>query len=375
MHFAVNNMNNSYLYVDIDILRRNIRTILASLPKGTKLIPVLKDDAYGLGLKRIAQVIEEFDCIDCIGVAHVSEGLALRSFGCKMDILVMGSALPFQLPSALNAGLILAAGAVEFVTTLEAAAGALGMEARVHIKIDTGLHRLGVEPGEELAALIAALDAAEHVRAEGVFSHFADTVNTEFSVYQYGEFEKAMAQLDAAGYTGLLRHISSSASHELFPEYALDAVRIGRGLYMDSPDHVSHGIDEMVTWRTFITAIKDRHAGDGLGYAGAFQLEKDARVATIGVGYGDGLDMNLCRVHAPVLIAGKDCPLLACCMDQAFADVTGVDCAVGDAVTIYGYDGRGNCLTSQAQSLLIGGDEGCGLTSELSSRVARVYSE
>lgn len=375
MHFAVNNMNNSYLYVDIDILRRNIRTILASLPEGTQLIPVLKDDAYGLGLKRIAKAIEEFDCIKCIGVAHVSEGLALRSFGCKLDILVMGSALPFQLPSALNAGLTLAAGAVEFVTTLEAAADTLGAEARVHIKIDTGLHRLGVEPGEELAALIAALDAAKHVHAEGVFSHFADTLNTEFSVHQYGEFEKALAQLEAAGYTGLLRHISSSASHELFPEYALDAVRIGRGLYMDSPDHVSHGIDEMVTWRTFITAIKDRHAGDGLGYAGAFHLEKDARVATIGVGYGDGLDMNLCRVHAPVLIAGKECPLLACCMDQAFADVTGVDCAVGDAVTIYGYDGRGNCLTSQDQSLLIGGDEGCGLTSELSSRVARVYSE
>lgn len=375
MHSAVNNMNNSYLYVDIDILRKNIRTILSSLPEGTQLIPVLKDDAYGLGIKRIAQAIAEFDCIRCIGVAHVSEGLALRSYGCELDILVMGSALPFQLPAAINAQLILAAGTAEFVRVLDSTAQALDITARVHIKIDTGLHRLGVEPGAELDELIGELKAAKRVRAEGVFSHFADTVNTAFSVHQYEEFQKALAQLSSAGFSKLLRHISSSASHELFPEYALDAVRIGRGLYMDSPDHVCHGIEEMVTWRTFVTAIKNRHAGDGLGYAGAFHLEHDARVATIGVGYGDGLDMNLCRVHAPVLIAGHECPLLACCMDQAFADVSGVDCAVGDAVTIYGYDGRGNCLTSQDQSLLIGGDEGCGLTSELSLRVARVYSE
>lgn len=375
MHSAVNNMNNSYLYVDIGILRKNIRTILASLPEGTELIPVLKDDAYGLGMRRIAEAIEEFDCIKCIGVAHVAEGLTLRGHGCKLDILVMGSALPFQLPSALNAGLMLATGSPEFVKTLNTVAETLGVEARVHIKIDTGLHRIGVEPGEELAELIGALRRAECVKPVGVFSHFADTVNREFSVHQYNEFEKALAQLENAGYTGLMRHISSSASHELFPEYALDAVRIGRGLYMDSPDHVSHGIDEMVTWRTFITAVKDRHAGDGLDYAGAFHLEHDARVATIGVGYGDGLDMALCHVHAPVLIAGKKCPLLACCMDQAFVDVSGVDCGVGNAVTIYGYDELGNCLTSQDQSLLIGGDEGCGLTSELSVRVARVYSE
>lgn len=375
MHFAVNNMNNSYLYVDIDILRRNIRTILASLPEGTQLIPVLKDDAYGLGLKRIAQAIEEFDCIKCIGVAHVSEGLALRSYGCKLDILVMGSALPFQLPAAIGAHLTLAAGASEFVHKLDKVASSLGERVSVHIKIDTGLHRLGVEPGAELGELIDALDAAGNVDAVGVFSHFADTANKQFSAQQYAQFTLALDQLNSAGYTGLLRHISSSASHEQYPEYALDAVRIGRGLYMDSPDHVSHGIDEMVTWRTFITAIKGRHAGDGLGYGGAFHLEHDARVATIGVGYGDGLDTKLCDVHAPVLIAGKKCPLLASCMDQAFVDVSGVDCAVGDAVTIYGYDSLGNCLASQDQALLIGSDEGCGLTSELSQRVTRVYSE
>lgn len=89
MHFDVNTMNNSYLYIDTDILRKNLNTILASLPDGAQLIPVLKDDAYGLGLTRIAQVMEEFDGIKCVAVAHVSEGLELRAAGCAPDILVM----------------------------------------------------------------------------------------------------------------------------------------------------------------------------------------------------------------------------------------------------------------------------------------------
>ena len=144
-------------------------------------------------------------------------------------------------------------------------------------------------------------------------------------------------------------------------------MRIGRGLYMDAPQGARHGIDEAVTWRTYVTAVKRRRAGDTLGYGGAYILPHDADIATIGVGYGDG--------HAPVLVNGRECPLLACCMDQAFADVTGAGCHVGDSVTIFGYDEGGRLLASQAQALLIGGDEGCGLTAALSPRVARVYGE
>ena len=142
---------------------------------------------------------------------------------------------------------------------------------------------------------------------------------------------------------------------------------------MDAPYVRDGKIGEIASWRTFITAIKARHAGDSLGYGGAFHLEHDAVIATLGIGYGDGLDRGLCKVHAPVLINGKKCPLLTCCMDQSFVDVTGLDCAVGDEVTIFGRDGAGNFLSSQAQSELFCGDEGCGMTSALSTRVARVY--
>lgn len=369
----MNIMNNSYLYIDTGILRKNIRTILNTLPTGTKLIPVLKDDAYGLGAASIARTAAEFEDIDCVAAAHVSEGLALRASGWTRGILVMSSALPFQLAAAVEAGLTLACASADFARTLDACAGELGIRARIHIKIDTGLHRIGVEPGEELAGLISALDNSKSIDAAGVFSHFADTDDAALTALQFARFESAAAQLEAAGYAGLTRHISSSASHEQYPQYALDAVRIGRGLYMDAPQGCGHGIAEVATWRTYVTAVKRRHAGDTLGYGRAYTLAHDADIATIGVGYGDGLQSALCAVHAPVLVGGQKCPLLACCMDQAFADVTGTNCRVGDSVTIFGYDEGERLLSSQAQALLIGGDEGCGLTAALSPRVARVY--
>ena len=375
MQNAMNIMNNSYLHIDMNIFRKNMNTLLASLPAGVQLIPVLKDDAYGLGLGRMAAAAAEFDTVRRVAVAHVSEGLALRQQGFEKDILVLGSALPFQLPAAVAAGLELAAGSAEFVSALDAAAAQAGRRARVHVKIDTGLHRIGAEPGDELAALAEALRRAGHIDAVGVFSHFADTDNEAASRAQYARFMRGTAQLEQAGFTGLLRHICSSASYEQYPEYALDAVRIVRAMYMDSPDGVSHGIEEAVTWRSYITAVKQRRAGDSLGYGGACRLAHDANIATIGVGYGDGLNEALCRVHADVLIGGKRCALLACCMDQCFADVTGIDCVPGDEVTFFGHDGQGNFLPSQEVAALIGSDEGCGLTSALSPRVARIYGE
>ena len=375
MQNAMNIMNNSYLHIDMNIFRKNMNTLLASLPAGVQLIPVLKDDAYGLGLGRMAAAATEFDAVRRVAVAHVSEGLALRQQGFEKDILVLGSALPFQLPAAVAAGLELAAGSAEFVSALDAAAAQAGRRARVHVKIDTGLHRIGAEPGDELDALAEALRRAGHIDAVGIFSHFADTDNEAASRAQYACFMQGTAQLEQAGFTGLLRHICSSASYEQYPEYALDAVRIGRALYMDSPDGVNHGIEEAVTWRSYITAVKQRRAGDSLGYGGAYRLARDAKIATVGVGYGDGLNEALCRVHADVLIGGKRCVLLACCMDQCFADVTGIDCVPGDEVTFFGHDGQGNFLPSQEVAALIGSDEGCGLTSALSPRVARIYGE
>ena len=170
-----------------------------------------------------------------------------------------------------------------------------------------------------------------------------------------------------------MRHMASSATSENCPEYNMDAVRIGRRLYMDNPTAPLGNIKELASWRSYITNIKARKAGDSIGYGEGVKLEKDSVIATVGIGYGDGLNQDLVKIRAPLLVNGQTAHYTACCMDQCMIDVSGIDCKVGDELTFFGYDGRGGYLSSQDVAAMVNDDEGCGLTSALSPRVARVY--
>ena len=367
-------MNNSYIEVDTRILRENMESIASTLTPGAGIIPVLKDDAYGLGLVPVASVLEPLDCVSCFSVSHVSEGLELRRGGISKGILVMNSALPFQLGAAIEAGLSLACGRPGFVTELAAAARTAGKKAHIHIKIDTGLHRIGFVPGEELGAFVAELRAAgDDITVDGVFSHFSAPESLERDEEEYSRFLEGIAQLESAGVQIPFRHISCSAASESYPKFDMDAVRIGRRLYMDAPGKPLGMIKELASWRSYVATVHERRAGDRLGYGDGLTLNKDTRVATVGIGYGDGLALRFAEVNAPVLICGKTAHVIAVFMDQCLVDVTGIDCVPGDEVTIFGYDGHGGYISSQAQALLTDALEGCGITSGLSTRVARVY--
>ena len=364
---------NSYLEIDLGQLLKNARSILKTLDAGTALIPVLKDDAYGLGLVPVAEALCTLPAIRTLAVAHVSEGIRLRQAGIDREILVMGGALPFQLEAACRAELTLACAHLGFAESLAAAAERTGKRGRLHIKIDTGLHRIGVGP-EELDALAEQLHrAGDRLEITGAFSHFSDAGDRELDEEEYRLFLRSLERLGDAGIRIPMRHIACSLTSELYPEYHLDAVRCGRRLYMDRPGAVDGMIREVASWRSYITNLKPRKAGDYIGYGRSARLEEDCLVATVGVGYGDGLNQGLFPIGGPVLVGGRRCRLLACCMDQCMVDVSGADCAVGDEVTFFGTDRLGNFLASQEVAALVGGDEGCGLTSALSPRVARVY--
>lgn len=376
MNIEMNISNyNSYLLVDRTLLRENVRTILAGLGKNTWLIPVLKDDAYGLGLVPVARTVCENPAIRTLAVAHVSEGLQLRKAGIDREILVMGGALPFQLRAAVEAELTLACGHIGFIPALADAAAGLGKKAKGQIKIDTGLHRIGYEP-KELAALAGELRACENlVEITGAFSHFSDVSDAALDRKEYDTFMEALAFLRLHDIPIPMRHMACSASSEICPQYNLDAVRCGRRLYMDRPENPDGSIREAASFRAFITQVKKRPAGEKLGYGGAVTLERETLVATVGVGYGDGLNQKLFEIHAPVLAGGQRCKMLCCCMDQCMIDVTGTDCTVGDEVTFFGYDAQGNFLSSQEIAAMVNRDEGCGLTSALSPRVKRIYKD
>ena len=146
-------MHNSYILLNTDALRRNVRTVLEELPEQTALIPVLKDDAYGLGLKRVAGVLMEFPRIRMLAISHLSEGVELREMGWKGEILVLGGVMGFLLPTAVEQELTVTVGRLGMVPELARLVRAQGKKARVQLKVETGLHRIGVLPGAEMDAL------------------------------------------------------------------------------------------------------------------------------------------------------------------------------------------------------------------------------
>ena len=291
----------------------------------------------------------------------------------EKDALILGNPLPHAVPDAVNAHLTLTAGRLGLLPALAAAAEAAQTEVKIQIKIDTGLHRVGVTPGDELEALLKELSAAgERIKLAGVYSHFADTAKPELCRTQAELLLRSAEQVERAGFAVPMRHICDSAGSEYYPEYHFDAVRLGRRLIMDHPTQPRGNVRECASWRSCIMAVHRRHAGEKLGYGGVYTLDHDADVAIVGVGYGDGLYLPLVEMHGDILVRGERRPLLACCMDQCMVDVTGMEVQIGEEVTLFGFDREGNALLSQDVANFCGANEGCALTSALSPRVERI---
>ena len=357
---------SSALYVDMNIFDENIQILTR---RHQCLIPVLKSDAYGLGLLPIARALTGHPGVKMLAVAQVLEGATLREGGINGDILVLGGTLPRQWAAAAELGLTLTVTRPGMITELNR----LGKAMNVHLKIETGLNRNGIRPGDELAGVIDELKNSCYVNLTGTYSHFAqaEAPDRQRCAGQKAEFDKALAQLREAGIDPGLRHMSNSAAAEWMQEAEYDAVRIGRGLYMDAQDAPSGQIREVASWRAAIVGLRDLPAGTRLGYGQGITLDRDTRVAMVNVGYGDGLNHRVAR-GGPALVEGRTACFLGCCMDQSFLDVGDIPCGIGSEVTLFGYDGTGNFLSSQEVARLCD-DEGCGLTAALGSRVARVY--
>lgn len=364
-------MSNSYLQIDLQALRDNVETLRAEIGSETKLIPVIKGNAYGLGAARLAQAMDEMGGIDTFAVSEAAEGVTLRKAGIRQQILVMSLPLDCQLEEAVEWNLTLTLGSFRQFHLFRALSQKKQKRIPVSLKLDSGLHRIGFLP-EEVDRLIEALKEAEHeIIVTDTFSHFSNTKEEEMRK-QGGTFRSFLEKLRAAGIEPGFCHISSSASIEASKDYLFDAVRIGRGLMMDHPETNSGRIREVASFRTFLADIHDRKAGDVLGYDRGIRIGKATKVGILSVGYGDGLDPALAAAGATVLIRGQRTKLLGCCMDQSFVDLGTLDCEVGDTVTLFGSDGNGGFLSAQEMASLVG-CEGCDLTVRLTDRVERIY--
>jgi len=319
--------------VDLNALRHNLQTIRGRLPAGVKLALVTKADAYGHGLVPVTRAAMQCE-VDFIAVATVQEGIALREGEIEAPILVMAPTLPMEAKSAVFYGLRNLVESFDAAKAISEAAVALDIDAKIHLKIDTGMARFGVKADDapDLASRIAALPRVE---LEGAATHFSNSGREpEYTRWQMSRFENALEQMAARGVTVKVRHCANSGALVRFPAAFMDMARIGILAYGIS--HVGEtdlDIIPVMTWKARIMALRELPAGSKVSYNLTWEAPRRTLIATLGVGYGDGYHRALSNRGA-VVVRGQIAPIRGIvCMDQMMIDVTDIpDVELGDVV-------------------------------------------
>lgn len=330
--------------VDLEAIAHNVRALKQRTQPGTELMAIVKADGYGHGAVPVARA-----CLAAgaarLGVAIIEEGIELRRAGIAAPILVVGATPPERAPEALDHHLALAVYSQELVLALEAAASERGRRARVHLKVETGMGRLGLPPGEELLALARLCAGLRRIEVEGVFSHLAlaDSADKSHARQQRVAFEAALSDLESVGVRPPVRHLANSAATLELPECHYDVVRPGISLYGYYPSAEvapTAGLRPALTWLTRVAWVKDVPPGTCIGYGCTYRTPTAARIATLPLGYADGYPRALSNV-GEVLIGGKRAPIVGrVCMDQIMVDVSDVPgVACGDEAVLLGRQG------------------------------------
>ena len=367
------NLDSTQLIIDLDAIRHNIRAVHERA--GVPVMAIIKADAYGHGAVEIARHIDG-DCA-FFGVSSILEALELRQAGIEKPILILGYTPVAAFPEAIRQSIRPAIFRYEDALALSQAATALGMTAKFHIAVDTGMSRIGFQVTPEEADICARIAALPNVEAEGLFSHLAtaDCADLTRARHQAALFDQFDEMLHSRGVTIRLRHLDNSAGVMNF-HCKYELVRSGivtYGMYPSTEvDPSVLDLRPALRWESRITPLKTREPGREIGYGGTYTTTRPTRVATVPVGYADGYRRNLSgRFY--VLIRGKKAPILGrICMDQMMVDVTEIpDAALNDTVVLVGKSGNLNISVEEiaAQGDSFNYEFVCGI----SRRVPRVY--
>ncbi|WP_330387778.1 alanine racemase [Anaerobium acetethylicum] len=333
--------------IDLDAIEGNMLAIRNNLKDGTKVIAVVKTDAYGHGALPIARLIEPQDFVFGFAVATVEEALSLRRNGIEKPVLILGFTFPEHYEDIVNYGIRPAVFKLDMAKSLSETAVRLGKKVIMHIKMDTGMNRIGIKPCRESFEIVREISSLPNVELEGIFTHFvkADELDKSFSFEQLRKFKEFLGDLEKEGIKFKIRHCSNSAGSIDLQEANIDAVRPGIAMYGLYPsDEVSKEAVKLTPAMTLISHIvyiKNVEKGEGISYGATYRAPADMRVATIPVGYGDGYPRSLSS-KGWVLIRGKKAPILGrVCMDQFMVDVSDIDgVSEGDEATLIGVNGN-----------------------------------
>ena len=374
--------HETVLEVNLSALVDNVRYFRSLMRPTTQLVCMVKAFAYGVGSLEVSRALQASGLVDYLAVAVADEGVELRRGGITLPIIIMDpevAALDMIIENNLEPNIY----SLQVLDNIIQAVESKGLEQiPVHIKIDSGMRRLGFYK-EDMSALITRLQQQHAVRVASVFSHLAGSDEAHFDSFTHEQahyFQTCAIQLQSALNYPIIKHICNTAGIERFPEYHFDMCRLGIGLYgfsflssatqsgcsANSP--ISLPIRNVCTLKTTILSIKTVQAGDTIGYGRHTILSEPRQIAVIPIGYADGFDRRFSNYGGEVLVRGKRCPVVGnVCMDQAMIDVTGTDAQVGDFVTIFGDELPIEQLAEQLGTITYE------ILTSVSRRVQRVY--
>lgn len=370
------NYTRIYAPIDLDAVVYNMESMKKNLQPGAGMIGVVKTDAYGHGAVPVARAMDAY--VKGYAVALLEEGLILRQNGITKPILILGVTHPSQYNELIWQDIRPAIFTMEQVEQLSKLAVSLGKRAKIHLALDTGMGRIGLNPDEGGADLAAEIAALPGIEVEGMFTHFARADETDkcYADAQLSRYLHFVELLKERGVEIPVKHCSNSAGIIDLKKAHLDMVRAGITIYgmypSDEVEKTAVPLKPVMGLKSFITYIKDMKPGQQVSYGGTFVVEHPMKVATVSAGYGDGYPRNLSG-KGYVLIHGKKAPILGrVCMDQFMVDVTEIpEAAVGSQVTLIGRDGHEEIRVEDLAR--IGGGFHYEIVCDISKRVPRVY--
>ena len=329
--------HETVLKVNLSALVDNVRYFRSKLKPTTKLTCMVKAFAYGAGSVEVSKALQASGLVDYLAVAVADEGVELRRAGITLPIIIMDpevAAMDLILENNLEPNVY----SHQSLKTVIAAAQAKGLEyVPIHIKIDSGMHRLGFYK-EDMPWLIDRLTHQKAVRVASVFSHLAGSDEAQFDDFTLSQikyFDSCAEELKAGLDYPILKHICNSAGIERFSDFQFDMCRLGIGLYGFS--FAGAQLRNVCTLETTILSVKTVKAGETIGYGRHTTLKEDRTIAVIPIGYADGFDRRFSNYGGEVWVRGKRCPVVGnVCMDQAMIDVTGADARPGDIAEVFG---------------------------------------
>jgi len=361
--------------VEVDLKKlsakfRNVKKYVAP----AKVMPILKANAYGHGLLRIAQLFEELNA-DYLGVAVVEEGILLREKGINLPILVLGGVWGNQVPLFLKHNLTITASSIDKLNQIDDTAGKMKVKAKVHLKIDTGMERIGVHYYSAEKFLDAAYKC-KNIMVEGIYSHFAnaESINLSYARLQLERFEEVLNYFDKNSISPPMRHISNSGGIMQLPEANLDMVRPGIilfGVYPAEEIQKTIEIRPTLTWKSLVVYFKVIKPNHPVGYGLTWQTNHNVRAVTVPVGYGDGYFRSMFQ-KAEVLLNGKRYPVVgSISMDQIVVNIEQGSAYNGDEVILLGSDGKNSITCHELADWA--GTIPYEILTNINTRVPRIY--